>query len=149
MDIALTALAALGYALSFVLLWVVVLWVMAYATGWRRLMGVYPSRPLQFPTCWNGQHLTLRKWGGYNGVVIACADGEAVTFDLPRLFRIGHAPITIPWHEITVVATKKRSVTFQTQRAPTVSIAISRDLAAKFDEVSNGRFSNQPIIFPD
>lgn len=84
----------------------------------------------------------LRRWGNYGGVVITCADDEAVTFDLPRLFRIGHAPLTIPWHEITVVATKKRSVRFETQRAPTVSITISRDLAAKFDEVSNGRFSN-------
>ncbi len=138
-------LAALGYALWFAFLWVAILWASAYATGWRRLMAVYPSRSLQFPTCWNGQHLTLRKWGGYNGVIIACADGEAVTFDLPRLFRIGHAPITIPWNEIAVVSTQKRSVKFQTHRASTVSIAISRDLAAKFDEVSNGRFSNQPI----
>lgn len=136
------ALAALGYALWFVFLWVVTIWIMAYATGWRRLAAVYGKRPLQFPICWQGQHLTLRKWGGYNGIIIVCADGEAVTFDLPRLFRIGHAPITIPWHEITVVATQKRSVKFQTQRAPTVSIAISRDLAAKFDEVSNGRFLN-------
>ena len=139
------ALAALGYALWFVLLWVIILWVSAYATGWRQLMGVYPKRSLQFPTCWQGQHLTLRKWGNYGGIVATCADGESVTFDLPRLFRIGHNPITIPWNEITVVATHKRSVKFQTQRAPTIPLSISRDLAAKFDEVSNGRFSNQPI----
>ena len=140
-----TILIVLGYTLFIVVTFVIVIWVMAYATGWRRLMGVYEKRPLQFPTCWHRQHLTLRTWGGYNGVVIACADDEAVTFDLPRFLHIGHAPITIPWDEIAVVAAKKRSVKFLAQRAPTVSIAISRELAAKFDEVSNGRFSDQPI----
>ena len=138
-------LAVLGYTLFFVATFVVTIWVMAYATGWRRLMGVYEKRPLQFPTCWHRQHLTLRTWGGYNGVIIACVDDEAVTFDLPRFLRIGHAPITIPWNEIAVVANKKRSVKFLAQRAPTVSLMINCDLAAKFDEVSNGRFSDQPI----
>jgi len=136
--------AALGYTLFFAATYVVTIWVMAYATGWRRLMDAYEKRPLQFPTCWRRQHLTLRTWGDYNGVIIACANDEAVTFDLPRFLRIGHAPITIPWNEIAVVATKKRSVKFLAQHAPTVSLTINQDFAEKFDEVSNGRFSDQP-----
>ena len=135
-------------ALFFVLVWVVTFLFLAYATGWRRLMAVYPKRPLQFPTCWSRQHIALRVWGGYNGIVIVCADGEAVTFDLPRFFRIGHGAMTVPWDEITVTAKKKHSVKLQFQRVSSISVTIRPDLAERFVVVSNGRFSNQPAVPP-
>lgn len=135
----------LVFTVAFSLFWLSIIWLIAQLSGWRQLAEVYPERPLQFPTCWKWQSIVLRWGSSYSGVLTVCADENGVTIVPMWLFRIGHAPLTIPWEDITVIK-NSYSVKLQLQQMPTLSVKISPKLATKWVDLTNGRFSDQPII---
>lgn len=132
------------FPVGFALLWLFVIWLSSLLSGWRQLVEVYPERPLQFPTCWKWQSIALRWTASYSGILTVCADDDGVTIAPIWPFRFSHAPFTIPWEEITVLK-NKHTVKLRLQRLPDMSVTITRQLAAKWVEAANGRFSDQPI----
>lgn len=127
--------------------------------GWRRLAAAYPAPVPEPPprlqpaervdgndanhhlinapthaTTLRFQSLNLRGWAGYNQIVRLEADAHGLHLSMPWFLRLGHAPILLPWTELS--ASRKRGwfierVILVTAAEPTISIAISAKLARR------------------
>jgi|LJSS01.1.fsa_nt_gb hypothetical protein len=102
------ALAMMG--LFSIGLWIGVLHVLAYLSGWKRLAQVYP---LTTPLPNGGTVVTLPyarlKGVGYRRVIRAAEGPTGLVLLLPGLFRIGHPPLFIPWSALEAEPTLSQS----------------------------------------
>jgi hypothetical protein len=70
----------------------------AAGSGWQRLAQRYRALQPAAGNRWEWQY-GMVNWAGYNGVLILTANEQGLFMELFFLFRIGHAPLFIPWHE--------------------------------------------------
>jgi hypothetical protein len=136
-----TALAVAAAFVGIVLFWLAIVWLIAQVSGWPRLAEKYPARQPWNPKCWSLQSALLRGWSQYRGILRICADSEALHLSLLFPFSIAHRPLTIPWREIS--GRKKTrffyyGVELRFQQTPTIPIHITRRLADRLVEVSDG-----------
>jgi hypothetical protein len=129
----------MGGIVAFGLFWVFIVWLIAQLGGWSKLADVYPARIPFNETCWSIQSGRFR-WGtNYSGILRVCADNQALHLSVFPLFRPGNPPLSIPWEDIT---TKPRTfgVEMRFYRADGVPLLISRQLANRLEQASEGRF---------
>ena len=94
------ALFGLGFAAYFVLLWVGIGFIVPVFSGWRALAQRYRTdRPFPEHTrrMQSGQ---MRSMTNYGRVLILGSDSEGLYLGVMFLFRIGHAPLFIPWQNV-------------------------------------------------
>jgi hypothetical protein len=122
------------FPLVFILWFVIVITVVSYITGWRRLSECYHTdRPfdgkvLRFQSA-------LMRWGShYGGCLNAGANTEGLYLSLMFFFRPGHPPLFIPWSDIAVQEESTRmgkSVKLSFAKAPGIPLTITSELADK------------------
>ena len=129
----------LGGIVAFALFWMAIVWLIAQLSGWSKLADVYPARIPFNETCWSMQSGRFRWSSNYSGILRVCADGQALHLSVFILFRPGNPPLSIPWEDIT---TKPRTfgVELRFYRAEGVPLLISRQLAGRLEQASEGRF---------
>jgi hypothetical protein len=92
-------------------------------SGWRRLAGLYPSRPVH-----GGRRfscgLTLRITH-YRGGVRLTADDSHLHFSVWALFRPGHRPFSVPWTDVTVSRDEWPWLPFKGR--PVMRLTLARD----------------------
>ncbi len=119
--------------------WVILMNLVAMLTGWKMLAEFYREQWPYSGEKFRGQRASLR-WGmGYNGVLTIGANTEGLHASVFPPFQFGHAPLFIPWEEIS--ATTKRVwriniVLLQFSRCPSVPFCISRHLADRLEQAS-------------
>ncbi len=77
--------------------WTIAFLAIAHATGWRRLAGRFPARPILPESVRGIASITLGSWGNYNNCVLWASDDEHLHLRLMPGFNLFHAPISIPW----------------------------------------------------
>ena len=82
----------------FIAFWCAISFVIASVGGWRLLAARYPANADDF----NGKRWHMRsgrmRWTTrYNGVLTIGADMRGLYLSVFILFRVGHAPIYVPW----------------------------------------------------
>lgn len=130
-----TLLPLLLFPPAFIGMWAFVCWIIAQAGGWSRLAQSYLSQ----------SEFTGRKWtlqfgrmglSRYRGVLTVGANREGVFLDVMPLFRVGHPPLFIPWHDITIGEDTEwmmlSYVVFTFAKSPGVKLRLLRGLG---DEV--------------
>lgn len=127
----------LGALVVFVLFWSFVVWFIAQISGWRQLAEAYPARRPFNEQCWSWQSGRLRWASGYNGILVVCADRQALHLRTLIFFRPGNPPMSIPWEEIDG---RKRGfmVELRFQRAESIPLRIMPGLADRLVTASGG-----------
>lgn len=133
---------ALGLLLPFLLfppafigMWCFVCWLLAQVGGWSRLAQVYPAQAPFTGRRWTTQFGRLG-FTRYRGVLTVGANREGLFLDVMPLFRVGHSPLFIPWHDIATSEDTEwmmlSYVVFTFAQAPGVKLRLLHCLA---DEV--------------
>lgn len=129
----------MGGVFAFALFWMAIVWLIARLSGWSTLADVYPSRIPFNESCWSLQSARFRWSSNYSGILRVCTDTQALHLSVFVLFRPGNPPLSIPWEDITA-RTRPFSVELRFYRADGVPMYISRQLAGRLEQASEGRF---------
>jgi hypothetical protein len=70
--------------------------------GWFDLARAYRERQPFQGERWNFQNAQFRFLTGYNNVLSAGANIEGLHLSVFFPFRVGHPPLFIPWHDVSV-----------------------------------------------
>lgn len=82
----------------FFLFWCFVIWLISHFSGWQRLAQRYRSLQLPSGDVWSWQY-GMVGWVGYNGVLTLTANDQGLFMEVLFLFKVGHSPLFISWHE--------------------------------------------------
>ncbi|HNT73822.1 MAG TPA: hypothetical protein PKH77_02260 [Anaerolineae bacterium] len=95
-------LIVMAFPLIFIPFWCFVVWLLSRLGGWGRLASFYRAvEPFTGQTwTWRGGRLGFVN---YRSVLTLGADPAGLYLAVMPLFRVGHAPLWIPWSEIEVV----------------------------------------------
>ena len=92
----------LGAFLDFVILWLVVSIFIPYLSGWAELARYYRSQIKFDGARWRGCTCHMRWLGRYEKCVTIGANTKGIHFSVFFPFRIGHPPLFVPWHDVSV-----------------------------------------------
>jgi len=134
------ALALFG----FTLFWCFISFLLSRLSGWSTLADAYPAGEVMTPNVrYRWQSALMNANTKYNGALTIVADGRAVHFSMLPLFKVGHAPLSVPWEDIHAAPREllfmhRIALTFA--RAPHVTMLIPVPLAERLTAASMGRF---------
>lgn len=91
--------APFAFLLFFPLLWCGICWLLAQLGGWSRLAARYASHrtPGGQPLRWQSGSVG---WVNYRNVLQLDVAHDGIHLGMPWLFRVGHAPLFLPWSEL-------------------------------------------------
>jgi hypothetical protein len=93
------------FALYFIALWALVSYVLGLLSGWVALSRRFRDIGRFYSYQWSFQTIRMRTlWGNYSNCVNFGADETGLYMAVFPIFRIGHAPLLIPWSEIQVLS---------------------------------------------
>jgi hypothetical protein len=92
----------------FILLWIALAVVFSFWGGWRELARYYRYRGQVINKKKYMQSASMRGGMGYRGCLTIGANFEGLYIAVLFLFRAGHPPLFIPWHDIKI----KRKTSF-------------------------------------
>lgn len=93
------ALMAMAFVVFFVALWLFVMWLSSWASGWRRLAERFKTT-FEF----DGETVSYVSarigWGNYSAALVVGANDQGLYLVPVWAFRPFHLPLLIPWTEI-------------------------------------------------
>ena len=90
------------FFLIFVCLWFAVSFVIAQLSGWAQLSRYYRSETQFEGEPWKFRSCQARWMTHYNNCITVGANAQGLYVAIFLLFRSGHPPLLVPWHNITV-----------------------------------------------
>ena len=117
-----------------VTMWIIVGYLIALAGGWRLLAQRFRIQGDFLGQKWTMQSARMRTLANYNNVLTIGADNAGLFIVPFFLFRAWHAPLYIPWVEITVRNKTRlffRFVELRLGRSEQVPFTITPALAAR------------------
>lgn len=128
-----TPLVAVLAALSVVVFYFALIWVLSRLTGWATLAREYTvdKEPEGDRRSWEG--IRLRRFGYYNSCVVMVLSPGGLYLRVFRPFAFGHRPLLIPWERIHHVKDGKivgQAATFLEIEARDARVALVLDRAA-------------------
>lgn len=119
------------FPVAFIGMWLGICFLLSAIGGWNRLAVQYATSPFGI-----GKRFRFRsaQFGGvsYGSCVIFGASTQGLSIAVLPLFRIGHAPLFIPWRDVSAREVKTwlfPSVELRFAKVPDVSVRIWRRLA--------------------
>jgi hypothetical protein len=128
-----------AYILSFIIIWVGVSKLLSVVGGWNML-----SRDYRANSIFDGKKMWLksigmRRWTNYNNCITVGANKYGLYLAVLPIFRVGHAPLFIPWAEISTEAGSRRLfgnfVKFRFAKQPDVPVIFSEKCAARIFKI--------------
>jgi hypothetical protein len=124
--------------LVFPFLWLIILKVISYLSGWNSLTSKYPFIDDMQVRKYYFQSI---KFGSakYNSCITVGVNEEYLSLGMFFLFKFGHSSITIPIRDITGKETEgffNNYVDLSFINAPGISVSISNNLADKIESAS-------------
>ena len=129
--------AIVGFLIVFPLFWCGVVYLTSLIGGWMRLANHY-----RYDGNFQGQQWSFQGarigLSSYSGVLTVGANWEGLYLKTMFLFRCGHPPLFIPWHDLSVKQTGTifKSVEFRFQRVSSVRVKLSQRLSDQLAEVA-------------
>jgi hypothetical protein len=95
---------AIGFPISFIVIWSLVCWLIALVGGWERLAQRYRTNNPPPPGSKKFDH-TYGTFGlaSYRGTLNVAVAPDALYLSVMRIFQVGHPPLRIPWSDVRVV----------------------------------------------
>jgi hypothetical protein len=126
----------LFFVIYFIALWVLVSYLVGLLSGWIALSRRFRDSGAFYSYQWPFQSVRMRTlWGNYHNCANFGADEAGLYMAVFPLFRLGHAPLFIPWPEIQVISGnrgllfKKRKLLLGRQEL--IPLVVSVSLAEK------------------
>jgi hypothetical protein len=126
----------LFFVLQFIALWALVSYGIGQLSGWVSLSVRFRDSGAFYSYQWPFQSVRMRTlWGNYHNCANFGANETGLYMAVFPLFRVGHAPLFIPWSEIQVdsgnrgLIFKKRKL--QLGRQELIPLLVSVSLAEK------------------
>ena len=92
-----------SFAAYFIALWALVGFVIGQVSGWALLSHRFRDRASFHSYQWQFQSARMRTiWGSYHNVIKFGADETGLYMSVFLAFRVGHAPLFVPWAEIQI-----------------------------------------------
>jgi hypothetical protein len=90
------------FPIFFVALWSLISFVISRLSGWSALSDRFRATlPFSGPT-WKWQSARMRLGANYGNSLIVGADPAGLFLATIFVFRLGHVPLFLPWHEISI-----------------------------------------------
>jgi len=130
-----------SFAAYFIAVWASVGFVIGQVSGWALLSHRFRDRATFQSYQWQFQSARMRTlWGNYHNVIKFGADETGLYMSVSLPFRVGHAPLLIPWEEIQV-STGVRGLLFKSRklllgRQESIPLLISISLADKIQSAA-------------
>lgn len=128
--------------------WLIMLTVLSYISGWRKLAAGYAYRkPFTGPK-WRFQSAAMR-WLGIRNCLIFGADERGLYMSMMLPFRFWHPPLLIPWQSVTAQKKKKLfsdGVEFMLGPPPGVRLWVWTVTAGKIRVAAGARFPGEAIL---
>jgi hypothetical protein len=127
--------------LQFMALWALVSYIIGRLSGWVLLSRRFRGTGAFYSYQWPFQSARMRTLlGNYNNCASFGADEAGLYMAVFPLFRIGHAPLFVPWSEIQV-ASGNRGLVFKKRklllgRQELIPLLVSVSLAEKLKEAA-------------
>jgi len=86
----------------FIILWCSISFLISRLSGWSTLSNRFSSALPFSGQTWNWQSARMRLGTNYGSSLIVGADPSGIFLATIFLFRIGHAPLLLPWHEVSI-----------------------------------------------
>lgn len=140
------------FPVLFILLWIAVCHFIASRGGWKELASVYTFTGGFLGIRYRFQSARMRSGMNYNNMLTVGTDVYALYLSMFLLFRMGHAPLCIPWGEISARYEKGffgKSVKLEFKRCPNVYILLGERLSRKLVEASGGGFRVEVGALPE
>jgi hypothetical protein len=120
-----------------VAMWIIVGYAIALTGGWRLLAKRFRVQGDFLGQKWTMQSARMRSLANYNNVLTIGADNAGLFIVPFFLFRAWHAPLFIPWVEITVQGKTRlyffKFIELRLGRSEQISFTISVRLAARIE----------------
>jgi len=121
---------------GFVALWVGIVWLVSFFSGWRVLAAAYPCVRTFPSAAWRFRTLGMR-WANYGCCVTLGADATDLCVRVLWIFRPGHAAFCVPWQDVRVEEQERtfmgllpfRCAVFTLAREPHVELLVAPKLA--------------------
>ena len=138
MDTLTILLAVAGAPVAFVAMWTGICWLISHLSGWQRLAALY-AHDGPFVAQWGMQSARIG-WASYNGVLTVGADRGGLYLKPILPFRVGHAPLYIPWSDVTTAAFRFifSYYVFQVKKVPRARIRVYERLGRRIAEAAGG-----------
>lgn len=120
--------------LIFIFCWGSLSILIAKLSGWARLARQYRNDARRDGIRFYFQSAGMRFWTNYGGCLTIGVQRTGLYLAVWFLFRLGHPPLVIPWHDITMTERKKffmQQVICRFARCPKIPFIISKRLADK------------------
>jgi hypothetical protein len=128
------------FAAYFVVMWVVVCYLLSIFGGWRMLAERYRSTGnVAAAYAWRGQSGTLRLGLYYRGCLTIETSSEGLRLRVFLPIRPGHAPLFIPWPDLSAQPAKgliRQYVDLSFADVPNVTLRLRHDLGHEILECS-------------
>ena len=134
-------IAWLLFPLFFALAWVASCAAIASMGGWRALAESYPAQAGLPGQRFRWRSLRMRRGASYNGCVHLVSSPMGLGLSVMRLFRVGHAPIFVPWDEVRAERGRfwlAPVITLRFTRRPEVPVHLPRRLGEKVIAAARG-----------
>ena len=132
---------ALWFPVFFIALWSFVCIAIALIGGWWKLARTYRART-KFTGRWVSSYLgcSMRYGTSYSGFVLKLGESlDGLHLSIFPLFRIGHAPLQIPWDEISVEKSPwwywYQNVTLRLGKDSLIPLRMSKRFASKLPQI--------------
>ncbi len=135
-----------GAPALFVAFWWVISILIARLGGWTQLAEWYatnddfPAKRLHFRSMQIGM-------ASYSNAITIALDSNSLYLRPFLLFRLAHAPLKIPYRDLTarvIEGRRGRHVTLSVARAPELTLTLTRDVADAIQKASHGGWTYGP-----
>ena len=135
----------LAFIVFFLVMWVGIVKIVSFVSGWNILTKLYKKQDEFTGKKWHFQSLSSNS-ANYSGCVTFGANNEDMFIGVLFPFRVGHPDLVIPLREITGKEYKAmflgisiyENVKLTFTREPSICFTITKKLANKIEEESNG-----------
>jgi len=128
--------------LLFICFWLALNYLISFFTGWLALAEIYRATQPFEGERWHFQSAKFRFTSGYKHVLTIGSNKEGLFLSVFFLFRVGHAPLFIPWQDISVRPAKFlwfRMFQFEFRQVPSIKVRLREKLGEKI-QAAAGQF---------
>jgi hypothetical protein len=122
------------FAIVFAAMWCTISLFIGYMSGWAVLAREFAVEEKPDGESWRLRSANMKNWSSYSGCLTFSISSKGLWLSVFFPFRIGHAPLLIPWNKLTASKEKRFFLTVVKLEALGIPIYLRQSLANQLKE---------------